>query len=110
MTARVDPNGSLLDRIKQTLVGLRMPRALEMIDATVRQLERGELSPLEAIEGLLMGRFFRRVAGHGGTQHCPGERVAAGDRLSEGTSVRIVVLTQSRRRELAPPRMSRWTA
>ena len=36
MTARGDPNGSLLDRIKQTLVGLRMPRALEMIDATVR--------------------------------------------------------------------------
>jgi hypothetical protein len=51
MTARADPNGSVLDRIKQTLVGLRMPRALEMIDATVRQLERGELSPLEAIEG-----------------------------------------------------------
>ena len=53
MTARADPAGSVLDRIKQTLVGLRMPRALEMIDATVRQLERGELSPLEAIEGLL---------------------------------------------------------
>jgi DNA replication protein DnaC len=53
MTARADPNGSVLDRIKRTLVGLRMPRALEMIDATVRQLEQGELSPLEAIEGLL---------------------------------------------------------
>jgi hypothetical protein len=53
MTARADPAGSVLDRIKQTLVGLRMPRALEMIDTTVRQLERGELSPLEAIEGLL---------------------------------------------------------
>ena len=53
MTARADPNGSVLDRIKQTLVGLRMPRALEMIDATVRRLEQGELSPLEAIEGLL---------------------------------------------------------
>ena len=53
MTARADPNGSVLDRIKGTLVGLRMPRALEMIDATVRQLERGELSPLEVIEELL---------------------------------------------------------
>jgi transposase/DNA replication protein DnaC len=53
MTARTEPSGSLLDRIKQTLVGLRMPRALEMIDITVQQLERGELSPLEAIEGLL---------------------------------------------------------
>ena len=53
MTARADPNDSVLDRIKQTLVGLRMPRALEMIDATVRQLEQGALGPLEAIEGLL---------------------------------------------------------
>jgi hypothetical protein len=43
----------VLERIRQTLVGLRMPRALEMIDATVRRLEQGELSPLEAIEGLL---------------------------------------------------------
>ena len=60
MTARADPNGSVLDRIKQTLVGLRMPRALEMIDATVRQLERGELSPLEAIEGLLAEEFSIR--------------------------------------------------
>ena len=60
MTARVDPNGSVLDRIKRTLVGLRMPRALEMIDATVRQLEQGELSPLEAIEGLLAEEFSIR--------------------------------------------------
>jgi DNA replication protein DnaC len=37
-----------------------MPRALEMIDATVRQLERGELSPLEAIEGLLAEEFSIR--------------------------------------------------
>ena len=60
MTACADPNGSVLDRIKRTLVGLRMPRALEMIDATVRQLERGELSPLEAIEGLLVEEFSIR--------------------------------------------------
>jgi len=44
MTARADSDGSVLDRIKRTLVGLRMPRALEMIDATVRRLEQGELS------------------------------------------------------------------
>jgi DNA replication protein DnaC len=60
MTARADPNGSVLDRIKRTLVGLRMPRALEMIDATVRRLEQGELSPLEAIEGLLAEEFSIR--------------------------------------------------
>ena len=60
MTVRADPNGSVLDRIKRTLVGLKMPRALEMIDATVRQLEQGELSLLEAIEGLLAEEFSIR--------------------------------------------------
>jgi DNA replication protein DnaC len=53
MTVRTDPASSVLDRIKRTLVGLRMPRALEMVEVTVRQLERGEVTPLEAIEGLL---------------------------------------------------------
>ena len=43
----------MLDRIKRTLVSLRMPRALEMIEVTVRQLERGEVTPLEAIDTLL---------------------------------------------------------
>jgi DNA replication protein DnaC len=53
MTTRADPASSVLDRIRHSLVGLRMPRALEMIDDTVRQLERGEVSPLEVIETLL---------------------------------------------------------
>ena len=44
---------SLLDRIRRTLVGLKMPRALELLDHTVRQLERGEASALEAIDALL---------------------------------------------------------
>ena len=30
-----------------------MPRALEVLDRTVRQLERGEVSPLDAIDTLL---------------------------------------------------------
>ena len=42
-----------MDRIKATLVGLRMPRALEIVDAIVRQLERGEVSALEAIDAML---------------------------------------------------------
>ena len=42
-----------LDRIRASLVGLRMPRALEALDHTVRRLERGELTALEAIDGLL---------------------------------------------------------
>lgn len=44
---------STLERIRRHLVGLRMPRALEALDGTVRQLERGEISALEALEGLL---------------------------------------------------------
>ena len=33
-----------LERIKTALVGLKMPRALEIVDDTVGRLERGELS------------------------------------------------------------------
>ena len=43
----------VLDRIASHLVGLRMPRALEALDHTVHQIEKGELSPLEAIDSLL---------------------------------------------------------
>jgi DNA replication protein DnaC len=43
----------VLERVRRHLVGLKMPRALETLDATLRQLERGELSSLEAIEHLL---------------------------------------------------------
>jgi DNA replication protein DnaC len=43
----------LLDRIRTSLVGLRMPRALEALDHIVRQLERGEIGSLEAIDALL---------------------------------------------------------
>ena len=44
---------AVVDRIKRTLVGLKMPRALEILDATVRRIERGEVTPLEAIDVLL---------------------------------------------------------
>ena len=43
----------VLDRIRESLVGLRMPRALEALDHAVRRLERGELSALEVLDGLL---------------------------------------------------------
>jgi hypothetical protein len=42
-----------LDRIASNLVGLRMPRALEALDHTVQQIEKGKLSALEAIDQLL---------------------------------------------------------
>ena len=49
-TTKIVP--SVLDRIRKTLVGLKMPRALEFLDQTVRQLERGEASALEVIDTL----------------------------------------------------------
>ena len=56
----------LLDRIRASLVELRMPRALEALDHTLCRLERGELSALEAIDGLLaeehINRESRRIA------------------------------------------------
>ena len=42
-----------IERIRRHLVGLRMPRALETLDQLVQQLERGQLSAIEAIEVLL---------------------------------------------------------
>src|SRR5499433_4275058 len=52
MTATLEIVPSVLDRIRRTLVGLKMPRALEVLDQTMRQLERGEASALEVIDTL----------------------------------------------------------
>lgn len=41
------------DRIRQSLVSLHMARALETLDQTLSQLERGEISAIEAIDALL---------------------------------------------------------
>ncbi|MFL5279454.1 MAG: IS21-like element helper ATPase IstB [Rhodopila sp.] len=51
---------ALLERIRTHLVALRMPRALEMLDHVVGQLERGEVSALEAIDALLVEEFTIR--------------------------------------------------
>ena len=44
---------AVIDRIRRNLVGLKMPRALEILDVTLRGIERGETSALEAIDVLL---------------------------------------------------------
>jgi len=49
----VHPGTAVIDRIKRNLVGLKMPRALEILDVTVRGIERGETTALEAIDNLL---------------------------------------------------------
>ncbi len=58
MTVRegVRPVGAapaVIDRIKRNLVSLKMPRALEILDMTLRGIERGETTALEAIDLLL---------------------------------------------------------
>lgn len=50
----------LLDRIRGALIGLRMPRALEALDHTLSRLERGELTAIEAIGGLLGEEYATR--------------------------------------------------
>ena len=42
-----------LERIRHNLVGLRMPRALEALEGVIQQLERGQVSAIEAIDTLL---------------------------------------------------------
>ena len=44
---------SLIERVKTNLVGLKMPRALEVLDVTLRGIERGEIGAVEAIDALL---------------------------------------------------------
>ena len=53
MTAHAEIIPSIVDRIKRSLVGLKMRRAIEILDATVRRIERGEMNALEAIDALL---------------------------------------------------------
>jgi DNA replication protein DnaC len=44
---------SRVDNIRKSLVGLRMPRALEMLDVTLRRIEQGQIDSIEAIDELL---------------------------------------------------------
>ncbi len=49
-----------IERIRRNLVSLRMPRALETLDAVVQQLERGQVGAIEAIDMLLAEEFTVR--------------------------------------------------
>ena len=46
-----------IERIRHNLVGLRMPRALEALNAVVQQLERGQIGAIEATDMLLAEKF-----------------------------------------------------
>jgi DNA replication protein DnaC len=58
MTVRTVPN--TLDSIKKSLVALKMARALEVLDATLRQIEQGEINSIEALDHLLVEELTLR--------------------------------------------------
>ncbi len=51
---------SVSERIRGSLVGLRMPRALEILDQVLQRVERGEVTALEAIDELLLEEYASR--------------------------------------------------
>ena len=69
-----------LDRVRHSLVSLKMPRALEALDHVVRQIERGETSALEAIDTLLAEELTLRE----------GSRIKAALRMARLTTVKTL--------------------
>ena len=55
-------SAALLDAIRQCLVSLKMPCALEELDAVVRRLEAGQINALKAIDALLSEELLNREA------------------------------------------------
>ncbi len=53
-------HASTIDSIRKSLVGLRMPRALEALDATLRRIEQGEIDGIQAFDELLMEELTLR--------------------------------------------------
>ena len=51
---------SALDSIKKSLVALKMPRALETLDASLRRVEQGEITWVDALDHLLVEELTLR--------------------------------------------------
>ncbi len=51
---------SRVDNIRRSLVGLKMPRALEMLDTTLRRIEHGQIDGIEALDELLVEELSLR--------------------------------------------------
>ena len=58
MTIHSQP--SALDSIKKSLVALRMPCALEMLDSTLRRVEQAEITWVDALDHLLLEELTLR--------------------------------------------------
>jgi DNA replication protein DnaC len=53
-------SGATIDQIRRHLVGLKMPRALEVLQSTLAGIEQGDVSVLQAIESLLGEEYSTR--------------------------------------------------
>jgi hypothetical protein len=51
-----------IDSICRSLVSLKMPRALEILDATLRRIEQGQIDGIEALDELLGEECNRPVS------------------------------------------------
>jgi len=78
MTIHTDPAAS--DSIKKSLVALRMPRALEMLDVTLRRVEQGEITWVDALDNLLLEELTLR----------DNRRVSTALRMSRLTTVKTL--------------------
>lgn len=59
-TTALGTASSRVDNIRRSLVGLKMPRALEMLDATLRRIEQGQIDGIEALDTLLLEELSLR--------------------------------------------------
>ena len=69
-----------LDSIKRSLVALRMPRALEVLDATFRRIEQGEIDGIEALDQLLVEELTVRE----------NRRVSTASKMSRLTTIKTL--------------------
>jgi DNA replication protein DnaC len=53
-------SGATIEQISRHLVGLKMPRALEVLQSTLAGIEQGDVSVLQAIESLLGEEYSTR--------------------------------------------------
>jgi hypothetical protein len=60
LMTRSAPAATTIDSIRHSLVGLRMPRALEVLDATLRRIEQGEIDGIGALDEILVEELTLR--------------------------------------------------
>ena len=51
---------AITDRIRESLIGLRMRRSMEVLDHILQRLEKGEVTAIEAIDDLLSEEYTSR--------------------------------------------------